>query len=69
MDINFVKFFMPRLLKDRPEWKTSWDAPDDQAGLVKELATAVVSYADALKEDKGWQKPNPNKKATPKKKS
>lgn len=26
-DMNAVKYFMPRMLQDRPEWKTSWDAP------------------------------------------
>lgn len=30
-DMNAVKYFMPRMLQDRPEWKTSWDAPADTA--------------------------------------
>lgn len=31
MDINFVRFFMPRMLKDRPEWRNSWDQPEERA--------------------------------------
>lgn len=30
MDMAFVKYFMPRLLKERPEWKNSWDQPDER---------------------------------------
>lgn len=29
MDMSFTKYFMPRMLKDRPEWKTSWDQPEE----------------------------------------
>ncbi len=27
--MDSIKYFMPRMLQDRPEWKTSWDAPAD----------------------------------------
>jgi hypothetical protein len=29
--MDAVKYFMPRMLQDRPEWKTSWDAPAETA--------------------------------------
>ncbi len=29
-DMNAVKFFMPRMLKDRPEWMTSWDQQEEK---------------------------------------
>lgn len=37
MDMNFVRFFMPRMIQDRPEWKSSWDKeaePQDQTPTV-----------------------------------
>lgn len=30
LDMTFVKYFMPRILKDRPEWKAAFDAPESQ---------------------------------------
>lgn len=30
MDMTFVKHFMPRMLRDRPEWKIAWDKEDDK---------------------------------------
>jgi hypothetical protein len=29
LDMVFVKYFMPRVLKDRPEWKAAWDAAEE----------------------------------------
>ena len=57
MDMAFVKHFMPRMLKDRPEWKTSWDTPIDSEALKQAVETAVMNYATAKPEGEGWQKP------------
>ena len=57
LDMVFVKYFMPRVLKDRPEWKASWDAPVDTDALKQAVETAVLNYATAQPQDKGWQKP------------
>lgn len=38
LDMVFVKYFMPRVLKDRPEWRASWDEPEEQ----KEQAPANI---------------------------
>ncbi len=62
MDMAFVKHFMPRMLRDRPEWKTSWDAPESSDDSLKALATAVMNYATAQPAGEGWQKPEPKKK-------
>lgn len=29
MGMDVVRHFMPRMLKDRPEWKQSWDQPEE----------------------------------------
>jgi hypothetical protein len=62
--MDSIKYFMPRMLQDRPEWKTSWDAPIDADALKQAVETAVVNYATAQPQDKGWQKPEekPKKK-------
>jgi hypothetical protein len=30
MSMEFVRHFMPRMLKDRPEWKASWDREEER---------------------------------------
>lgn len=39
MDMAFVKHFMPRMLRDRPEWKTSWDQIEEK---IDEKPTTVI---------------------------
>lgn len=38
MGMDFIKYFMPRMLKDRPEWKNSWDQPEE----AKDTPTTVI---------------------------
>lgn len=38
MGLDFVRYFMPRMLKDRPEWKQAFDKEEDKA----EHATTVI---------------------------
>ncbi len=60
-DPGFTSKVMARVCGD--EWKNSWDAQPQDEGL-KALATAVMNYATAQPQDKGWQKPEekPKKK-------
>lgn len=34
MGMDFVKYFMPRMLRDRPEWKLSWDKEEDKPSVA-----------------------------------
>jgi len=60
-DPGFTQYVMARVCD--PIWKKSGDAasPDE---TLKQLATAVMNYATAQPQDKGWQKPEekPKKK-------
>lgn len=60
-DPGFTSKAMARVCGD--EWKNSWDAQPADEG-IKALATAVMNYATAQPQDKGWQKPEekPKKK-------
>lgn len=55
-----VRYTMARICGDK--WKASYDATTETT--LKELATAVMNYATAQPQDKGWQKPEekPKKK-------
>lgn len=39
IDINFVKYFLPRMIQDRPHWKASWD----QQEQVTQIQTPNVT--------------------------
>jgi len=41
MGMDFVKYFMPRMLKDRPEWKNSWDAAKEPSQAD---TSALIDY-------------------------
>jgi hypothetical protein len=41
LDMNFVKYFMPRILKDRPEWKQSFDMPTEST--VEHIGTVTIN--------------------------
>ncbi len=48
MDMAFVKHFMPRMLKDRPEWKTSWDK-DEKDVKSSDLLDFIASLMSQAK--------------------
>lgn len=56
-DMNAVKYFMPRMLKDRPEWMTSWDKQDDAANAGPVEPPKTVDYKSAAPIGVKWQKP------------
>jgi hypothetical protein len=60
-DAGFTSKVMARVCGD--EWKNSWDK-DTANENIAALATAVMNYATAQPQDKGWQKPEekPKKK-------
>jgi hypothetical protein len=52
MDMAFVKHFMPRMLKDRPEWKTSWDKDEKEAKSSDLLDFLASLMSQAKSKDK-----------------
>ena len=42
MDMVFVKHFMPRMLRDRPEWKLSWDQPEERGETQVNIAVNKI---------------------------
>lgn len=53
-DATFTKYAMARVCGDR--WKASYESANTDE-TMKALATAVMNYATAQPQDKGWQKP------------
>lgn len=53
-DATFTKYAMARVCGER--WKSSYESSTHDESL-KALATAVMNYATAQPQDKGWQKP------------
>lgn len=47
LDMTFVKYFMPRVLKDRPEWKQSFDMPDSQT--IEHIGTVTINKVSKAK--------------------
>jgi hypothetical protein len=60
-DSAFTARVMARVCSD--EWKNSWDTDPTNENIAA-LATAVMNYATAQPQDKGWQQPQekPKKK-------
>lgn len=60
VDMGWVRYFMPRLCRQSEEdnvWKAAFDRANDDQAIAQQVLTGIVSYADALKRDEGWQPP------------
>lgn len=60
VDMGWVRYFMPRLCRhseDDDVWKAAFDRANEDNAIAQQVVAGIVSYADALQKDKGWQPP------------